>query len=39
MSTARETKKAETRARLMRETVKLVLERGTEGTTVADAHI
>ncbi|SES33044.1 TetR/AcrR family transcriptional regulator [Corynebacterium cystitidis] len=36
MPAAREEKKAETRARLMRETVKLVLIHGTEGTTVAD---
>ncbi|STC69916.1 TetR/AcrR family transcriptional regulator [Corynebacterium pilosum] len=36
MPTAREAKKAETRARLMRETARLVLVRGTEGTTVAD---
>lgn len=36
MPTAREAKKAETRARLMRETARRVLSHGTEDTTVAD---
>ncbi|MHA2788412.1 TetR/AcrR family transcriptional regulator [Corynebacterium sp. S7] len=36
MAVPRETKKAETRANLMRETARLVISRGTENTTVAD---
>ncbi|WP_018297621.1 TetR/AcrR family transcriptional regulator [Corynebacterium lubricantis] len=36
MAVPRETKKAETRTNLMRETARLVITRGTEHTTVAD---